>query len=456
MRFIYSAGATAIFKLLALIFSFGVSVLIARFLGPEGRGMYGLVMTVVILAGSLGLFGFSASNTYFIARDKSLGRSFGLQSFLAGIVGTVITGIVFYFVAFSNFDLMPGFSSDLFLATLILIPLFLWGTLFAHAFLGYGNITGFNLFECSQRAIFLVAAIICLYFLRTTFSVYLTTVAISLVFVSSAYMIWYFKSASGLYAFNSNQLVSSLAYGMKSYVATIFTFAVMRSGIFFVNYFSSTAEAGVFSVAQQISELLIILPSVISAVLFSRVSAGDRQNLTPKVLRTTIALYVPLILLLVALGKPLIGLMFGAGFAGSYPVLLIFIPGTFLLSLEVIIAGDIAGRGYPWPAAIAWIPVLIVNIALFLFLTPKYGATGTAIALTVSFSMISFFMFFYYKRISGDSYKELLLIKPEDIRTFTNLLFSLKTKKDCEYESKPDENSTSDDKSIRPTEKTSA
>ena len=75
MRFIRSSSITLIFKAMAMLCGFGVSILIGRTLGPEGRGVYGLVMTIIILALNFGLFGFAGANTYLISSDKNRSRS---------------------------------------------------------------------------------------------------------------------------------------------------------------------------------------------------------------------------------------------------------------------------------------------------------------------------------------------------------------------------------------------
>ena len=62
MRFIKSAGTTLAFKIIAMSFGLGISVLIGRAMGPEGRGVYGLVMTVIMISSVFGVFGLGAAN----------------------------------------------------------------------------------------------------------------------------------------------------------------------------------------------------------------------------------------------------------------------------------------------------------------------------------------------------------------------------------------------------------
>ena len=81
----------------------------------------------------------------------------------------------------------------------------------------------------------------------------------------------------------------------------------------------------------------------------------------------------------------------------------------------MILASDIAGRGYPWPAALAWLPVLLFNIAGYLILIPIYGAKGAAISSTASFVILFSFILIYYRHTSGLPLSEILFLKRGDM-----------------------------------------
>src|SRR3972149_6606561 len=75
------------------------SVLVARILGPEGRGLYAVAMAVGAIGVQFGNLGLHASNTYYVARERSLlpaliGNTL-LVSFVVGGSGSVLAWIVF-------------------------------------------------------------------------------------------------------------------------------------------------------------------------------------------------------------------------------------------------------------------------------------------------------------------------------------------------------------------------
>ena len=425
MRFINSAITTIIFKALAMFSGLAASIVIARVLGPEGRGVYALIMTIIVLAASFGVFGLTASNTYFVAHDKSMARTIGFQSLIVGLLGTALSIATIFVVKLFSPGTFQGLSSEILWLSIALIPLFLWGNLFAFAYLGRGRIVAFNSFETGQRVIFFGLSVLLLWFFGRHFESYLTMVLVCTALLVCSYIINYFRNISAGPIYQSGYSSKSLSYGIKSYVATMLTLAVMRSGILFVNNFGGNQDAGYFAVAQQISELVIIIPTIVGTLLFGRVSKGDSSNLTPMVMRTIAAIFLPISVVMFLGGDWLIVTIFGNEFVNSILPFKILLPGAFLLGLEVIIANDIAGRGYPWPAVLAWIPVLVINVIGFAIFIPKFGVTGAAISMSVSFLVIFLIMTSYYLKLSKFRLSEILIIKGEDLKILMSRLTSL-------------------------------
>src|SRR6266849_10033834 len=59
-------------RLLVVAVTFATAVVIARVLGPTGRGFYAVAATVGALGVQFGNLGLHASNTYYVAKDRAL------------------------------------------------------------------------------------------------------------------------------------------------------------------------------------------------------------------------------------------------------------------------------------------------------------------------------------------------------------------------------------------------
>ena len=446
MRFLKSVSTTLVFKAIAMAAGLAVSIVIARVLGPEGRGVYALVMTIIVMSASFGVFGLTAANTFFVAKNGQLARTIGTQSVIAGLAGALLSILVIYFLHTMNPAIFKGLNDVTLELTSAMIPLFLWGNLFAFAYLGRGKILAFNSFETGQRAIFFVLSLLILWHWQKSLEIYLAAVLSVIGILVMVYIINYYRDISHGPIYESGYTATSLGYGIKSYMATLLTLTVMRSGVLFTNYFGGNENAGFFAVAQQISELVIIIPTVVGTVLFGRISRGDSYYLTPLVLRTITALFLPVTLLLFYVGDWLIISIFGEAFTGAIVPLKIMLPGAFLLGLEVIMAKDIAGRGYPWPAVLAWVPVLIINVVGFVVLIPRFGVNGAAISVSISFLTIFALITSYYVKLTETSFSRLFLIQKQDVRTllteFQSLIFANRL---TENKGRQSENQTASD-----------
>jgi O-antigen/teichoic acid export membrane protein len=446
MRFIKSSGMTLAFKLISITCGLGISILIGRVLGPDGRGVYGLALTIIVLSTNFGLFGLAGANAFLVGGDKGRSRAVGVQSLLTGFVGAAIAASAILLIDYFNPSLFTGLDKNLLIATLALIPLFLWGTLFSYAYLGQGRIAAFNLFESIDKLLILLVGVICLMIFHTDLQTLLVCIAITMAALVAVYVLLYFRQSPVGQIGDLTLLWPAICYGIRSYVATVITYAVMRSGIFFVNYYLGASEAGLFSTAQQISELLVIVPSVIGTVLFSRITRGEGSALTAKTVRTAAVVLLP-VFGAMALARDLIFVtLFGPEFAASSTVFLIFLPGAYLLGLEVIMAADIAGRGYPWPAALAWIPILILNVIGYHVLIPHYGINGAALSTTFSFFVLSAFILVYYRRMTGISLRDILIIKREDIQILSRSIRSLLPERQATIDERHDDAKAVSDK----------
>ena len=75
------------------------TVIVTRILGPEGRGLYAVAATIGAIGIQFGNLGLHASNTYYVAQDRSilptlLGNSL-LVSFGCGTLGIIIAWCIF-------------------------------------------------------------------------------------------------------------------------------------------------------------------------------------------------------------------------------------------------------------------------------------------------------------------------------------------------------------------------
>ena len=188
------------------------------------------------------------------------------------------------------------------------------------------------------------------------------------------------------YAVTTN-LTSSLGLGAK------------QLAVLLVGLMVTPAAAGGYRVAQQLSQALGKLSQTLSRAIFPELmrshagddEGGDFDRLFDRTRRLAMIGGGAVIVLLLTVGRPVLGLVAGKAFLPVYPVLLV---------LGIAAALDFAGVGFE-PALVARgragtaLELRFVStatmLALMLALTPRHGGIGAAFAVLVS-SILSFAM----------------------------------------------------------------
>ena len=107
-------------------------------------------------------------------------------------------------------------------------------------------------------------------------------------------------------------------------------------------------------------------------------------------------------------------LAFGADYAGSTAPFLWLIPGIVLGSMSRIISNYFSGIGRPEINTYVAVFLTILNICLNIFLVPKYGVVGAAIATTVTYSMNMMVKTVIFSWMNNMSWTTFVIIKISD------------------------------------------
>jgi len=414
-------------RLLMLAGVFGSGIVIARWLGPDGFGVYAVVNVTVALALQIGGAGLPSANTYFIARDRqTVGPVWANAIAFALVIGSLLT-IVVLALAWFRPSMFGGVSTRLLAIAAISIPFQLLFVLNLNVLLALDRIRQLNLFDGLLPALILVNAVVALIVLQRqlTFLIVLNTIVggvLSLVLMIYLRKIIAHQKDSRATRPSAQLLKTMLAYGVKFYVSIMAGTIILRADLLIVNRFRGAAEAGVYGIASQFSFLLLMLPGVIATLLFPRVAArqDDRGEVAVLVTRHTTLVMLVTCAGAVALAY-LLPFIYGANFGDATIQLLILLPGIFFMGLESVLVQHFTGTGLP--AAIAWFWVITVafNIGLNLLIVPTFGARGAAINSTLSYALIFLLVAIYFRTKTHRSIAETFIMRPQELRRLLKL-----------------------------------
>ena len=161
-------------------------------------------------------------------------------------------------------------------------------------------------------------------------------------------------------------------------------FLVLRVDLIMVKLLSGSADAGHYSVAVTLANLLLILPEVVGALLFPKLSAMTLPSRKRIVARNTAIGLGLTMVVLTAIALPfskfLITVVYGLDFAPAASSLVLLAPGIICLSANTILLRYFASIGVPRITIYTTAFALACNVILNLYLIPKQGAAGAAIA----------------------------------------------------------------------------
>lgn len=392
-RFSTQVAWTLATRLLMIVNSVAAGVIVARWLGAQGVGELAVINVAVSTIVQLGSFGLPSSNTYFIARDRAHFRAAVINSFLFAMLIGSLFAVGLSAVAYSRPDWFGFVSPDLIRIAAISIPFQLLTLIGLNILLAVGKIREFNLLDLVAQSFVLVNAVVVLIILRAglgqlvklnTATSILASVVIAVLLITTGK-----KLLDAKWRVSVALLRRMITYGLKFHISILAGAIIFRADLLVVNHFRGAAEAGVYSVATQFSLLLMLLPGVIATLLFPRVTAEQdaRGETTWLITRQTAIIMLACCLASIPFSF-LLPSIYGAAFSDATALLLILLPGVYLVGLESVLVQHFNALGLPRAIPIYWALTLLVNLILVFALVQRFGAYGAAIASTVSYSLI--------------------------------------------------------------------
>jgi len=426
MKFIRDTLITFSAQIIAVILGIAAAIVIARVLGPEGKGAYALILLVPTLLALLGNLGIGIANVYFGGSRKHEWVKLASNSLVSamGLGVLLAAGFLAYLHIFQ-----PSFLRDiepryLALATLVL-PLSLLAMYFTSILLGQGRIKEYNLVHLTQSGALLMLVLLLL--LAINGGVFSTIVAwaIATLVATILAILLVRRTINIKWSFHRQLFRDSVKFGVKGYLGNAIQFLNYRLDMVLVAIFMNVTFVGYYSISVAMAEALWYFPGAVGTLLFARtpgMKAEDANKSTPRICRNTLFLTIIAGLLLFVLGRYIILLFFGSAFLPALKPLWILLPGVIALSIPKVLSNEMAGRGKPIVGTIAAVVSLAVNIPLNIFLIPRMGISGAALASTISYSVTAIVILVAFQKISGNSWVDTLLLKREDLKIYRSAL----------------------------------
>ncbi len=414
--FIKDLFSVGISKIVIIACSIGSGIITARWLGPEANGIIAALIVYPSLFLTFGSLGVSQSAAHFIGKgqfsEQNIKTSITQIWFLTTIVSIIVSFILMRYFSNSGKELLWV------LLAIMPIPFTLFIKYNSGIFLGKNQIGIYNKINWIPKAVAFLAIIL----LVIPLSMHISGVLLaSIIGPLIMFFILLFRNdfikAFSL-NFNWKIIKSILSLGVVYSLSLLVINLNYRVDIVMLDQLSTPFNIGIYSKGVSIVDFLWEIPMLLSTIVFARsANAKDGLEFSKKVaqlLRLSIIVIGLGSVLLTLFAKYIILIMYGDAFINSTRVMQLLMPGVLLLTIFKVLNQDLAGKGKPWVSMKAMLPALLINIVLNFILIPKYGANGSSIASTISYSFATLLFLYFYSKEVKIPIKEIFSFSKED------------------------------------------
>jgi O-antigen/teichoic acid export membrane protein len=406
-----TSGALLAARILGAAGFFVAAVILARSLGPAGRGTLAFVIVVALLVARLASFGIGGATVYFAARRPAerariLGTNAGFVAVSGGAVITVIAAFLL---------LVPGARPDSLTSELIwlMIP----GTILVCVVeWGLSFLLGARVLRAQSIAMGLGPWLYAVALGVTALGGDLDVERAATAWVASG-AAWVTLiavlaiTATGIARPSLALLVESIRFGVRAWAGGLARSVNTRIDQLLMAYLTTQAALGVYAVAVNVSEALQYIPGAIAmafAPAVAATAAGDRRDRTLRTFRGALLVTLVTIPPAMVVGAVLLPVVFGEAFRASIVPFLVLAPGAIGFLVMRVFSSALMGAALPGRSSVPAIAALATGVALDLLLVPPYEATGAAVASTAAFAVGGLVAVVLYRRADSFAPRELV------------------------------------------------
>jgi O-antigen/teichoic acid export membrane protein len=421
------------------VLKFGIGLVIgvvtARGLGPAGRGEYALLALIITTVTTLLNFGIPGTNTYFTAQKRFGKELLYKASIILALVISVVSFVILYLLYQFNlfYILFPADKLSLpIIASLGIIPIVLFNLFGQSIIVGENKIVLNNYITLSSQSA--LAITLAFMYVMTTLTVTTAIVAFAL-----SHLLAFAIVVKTSFPRLSNVLRAHipwhdyrtmLTYSITLHVGNLTQFFNYRLDAFIVNYFLGTAAVGLYLIASALGETLWLVSGSMANVLLPTI-AGQHEKSKEIAVKAAIGIFVLSLVggaLAFLVGPTLIPLLFGKEFIGSVAPFLILVPGVVIFTITNVLSAYLAGVGkVRYTASISFISFLF-TVFLDIFLIPRYGIEGAAIASFISYALSTALTMTAFMKASGLMGKDIIRITKSMSLDFRSIFDRLQEK----------------------------
>ena len=221
----------------------------------------------------------------------------------------------------------------------------------------------------------------------------------------------------------------TVKYSSVVFLSNLVFFLVYRIDYWFVEIYCSDDELGNYIQVARIIQWLLMVPLMISSVLFPLTASGSDNAMRPRILllsRVLLWIYCIISVVIVAAGQWGFIWLFGETYGYMYPVFLLHIPGLLALAALYPVSSYNAGIrrvDINLQGSLLALAVIVILNAAF---TPAYGIYAASIASSAGYLVYFVFSIYKFSRQSKLTFVEMYSPLKSDFDSLKSILYRRK------------------------------
>lgn len=411
-------GSSALLPVIGLL---GAPIL-ARGLGPDGRGLVSAAGAPGVLLVGLAALGLPEALTFYLAQHTTRPARLVIValtiSLLAGIIAVLGTLVVLPFLSSGNSQLAELIA----LSTWLAVPQLLIGVL-------RGASTGLQLWrrvaaeKIVSSSVRLITLLILYFAQMLTPLTAVLTISISAIVSGVSYLplvalLREVRSASESRFTTPLELVG---FGTRVWAGGIAGVVLSRIGQVLFVPLSNVSELGLFVVGITIADVPLLIAFAVRDALYGVSSRTRDAQQVGRASRVTLLLTAAICLTLGGSVGIWIGPVFGDEFKAATVPTWLFMTGALIGVPGYVVAAGIGAWGKPGARSVGLVLTLCIYLVGFTVLVPSLGAIGAGVAGIASGGFSSIFMVIVASRALQLSWKVLIIPRRVDFAVFVEV-----------------------------------
>jgi O-antigen/teichoic acid export membrane protein len=423
VRFFRDLAGILLTRLAVAPISVLTSVLLARWLSPEDRGLYAVCVTFAATLTVLVQFGWPSASIY---RLRSVGSApaavaaAGLCVVLA--LSTLAVGASVALEPIVTQRFLDGAQALVFYLVLATVPFRLLGVLFGGIARGIDRFRYENWYIFSLNATTLVALAGVLIVGDGALAAALWAVALVYVLTTSGLVLTVLRQTGLTSNLEVPEVVASARFGLKAYYLSMSARLHEQLDIFVLAYLAvDPAQIAYFAVAKGLMRILDLVPSSLHKAAFPQLaglSPEDAAAFAAGLVRQGIVFVLPASLALGACARFLLPAIYGPPYAASVVPFVLLLPCVLFITIDGLIGRFFNATNQHAPIGATRTAAAFVNVGLNFWWIPSHGIVGAASAACASFALQALLAIVVFLARTDSSLGELTLVRRSDVEPY--------------------------------------